>query len=126
MMCIRPAFWFMVARYAGAARRREPIDIKFLTDRLAEYLDRFVQSPPYHLVASSLGGQISVEYAARYPEKVGKLVLLCPSGFGTEERLPITEGGAAQELSRPGRKHILRSPFRQSANRGVLRGEVCS
>jgi pimeloyl-ACP methyl ester carboxylesterase len=63
-----------------------------LTDRLAEYLDRFVQSPPYHLVASSLGGQISVEYAARYPEKVGKLVLLCPSGFGTEERLPITEG----------------------------------
>src|SRR3954463_8742967 len=71
---------------------REPININFLTDRLAEYLDRFVQSPPYHLVASSLGAQISVEYAARYPEKVGKLVLLCPSGFGTEERLPITEG----------------------------------
>ena len=78
----------MQERLAGG----QPIDIKFLTDRLAEYLDRFVQSPPYHLVASSLGGQISVEYAARYPEKVGKLVLLCPSGFGTEERLPITEG----------------------------------
>jgi pimeloyl-ACP methyl ester carboxylesterase len=71
---------------------RQPINIAFLTDRLAQYLDQYVQSPPYHLVASSLGGQLSVEYAARYPEKVGKLVLLCPSGFGTEEKLPITEG----------------------------------
>ena len=47
---------------------REPINIDFLTDRLEEYLDRFVQSPPYHLVASSLGAQISVEYTARHPE----------------------------------------------------------
>ena len=72
--------------------QQKPIDVNFLTDRLGEYLDRFVQSPPYHLVASSLGGQISVEYAARHPEKVGKIVLLCPSGFGTEEKLPVTEG----------------------------------
>jgi pimeloyl-ACP methyl ester carboxylesterase len=71
---------------------RKPITIDFLTDRLAEYLDQFVQSPPYHLVASSLGGQISVEYAARNPDKVDKLVLLCPSGIGGEERLPVMEG----------------------------------
>jgi pimeloyl-ACP methyl ester carboxylesterase len=72
--------------------RREPISIDFLTDRLAEYLDRFVQSPPYHLVASSLGAQISVEYAARHKEKVDKLVLLCPSGIGSVERFPVMEG----------------------------------
>jgi pimeloyl-ACP methyl ester carboxylesterase len=72
--------------------KREPIDIAFLTDRLEEYLDHFVQSPPYHLVASSLGAQICVEYAARQKDKVGKLVLLCPSGFGSVERLPIMEG----------------------------------
>lgn len=76
--------------------QREPINIDFLTDRLAEYLDRFVQSPPYHLVASSLGGQISVEYAARYKEKVGKLVLLCPSGFGSVERFPVMEGARSK------------------------------
>ena len=73
-------------------RTRQPINIAFLTDRLAQYLDQYVQAPPYNLVASSLGGQISIEYAARYPEKVDKIVLLCPSGFGTEEKLPITEG----------------------------------
>jgi pimeloyl-ACP methyl ester carboxylesterase len=74
----------------------QPINIDFLTDRLAEYLDRFVQSPPYHLVASSLGAQISVEYAARHKEKVDKLVLLCPSGFGSVERLPVMEGARAK------------------------------
>ena len=79
--------------------RREPINIAFLTDRLAEYLDRFVQSPPYHLVASSLGGQVSVEYAARHPEKVGKLVLLCPSGFGSVERFPVMEGARSRPPS---------------------------
>ncbi|WP_254513219.1 alpha/beta fold hydrolase [Anatilimnocola floriformis] len=73
-------------------KTREPIDINFLTDRLTQYLDQYVQAPPYNLVASSLGGQLSIEYAARYPEKVDKIVLLCPSGFGTEEKLPITEG----------------------------------
>jgi 2-hydroxy-6-oxonona-2,4-dienedioate hydrolase len=75
---------------------RQPINIDFLTDRLAEYLDRFVQSPPYHLVASSLGAQISVEYAARHPEKVDKLVLLCPSGFGSVERFPVIDGARSK------------------------------
>jgi pimeloyl-ACP methyl ester carboxylesterase len=78
----------MQDRLAG----RQPINIDFLTDRLAEYLDRFVQSPPYHLVASSLGAQISVEYAARHKEKVDKLILLCPSGIGSVERFPIMAG----------------------------------
>jgi pimeloyl-ACP methyl ester carboxylesterase len=73
-----------------------PINIDFLTDRLEEYLDRFVQSPPYHLVASSLGAQISVEYAARHQEKVDKLVLLCPSGFGSVERFPVMEGARSK------------------------------
>jgi 2-hydroxy-6-oxonona-2,4-dienedioate hydrolase len=78
----------MQDRLAG----RQPITVGFLKDRLAEYLDKFVQTPPYHLVASSLGGQIAVEYASQHPEKVDRLVLLCPSGMGSEERLPITEG----------------------------------
>jgi pimeloyl-ACP methyl ester carboxylesterase len=71
---------------------RQPVTVGFLKDRLAEYLDKFVQMPPYHLVGSSLGGQIAVEYAAAHPDKVERIVLLCPSGMGSEERLPITEG----------------------------------
>lgn len=70
----------------------QPITVDFLTERLAGYLDNYVQTPPYHLVASSLGGQIAVEYATRHPDKIDRLVLLCPSGMGSEERLPVMEG----------------------------------
>jgi pimeloyl-ACP methyl ester carboxylesterase len=61
-------------------------------EQLHIFLESFVQSPPYHLVASSLGGKVAIEYAVRYPENVDRMVLLCPSGMGDEERLPIVEG----------------------------------
>jgi len=70
----------------------QPVTVDFLTSRLAAFLDDYVQTPPYHLVASSLGGQIAVEYANRHPDKVDRLVLLCPSGMGSAERLPVMEG----------------------------------
>jgi len=69
-----------------------PITVDFLKGQLAEYLDKFVQTPPYHLVASSLGAQIAVEYAAQNPGMIDRVVLLCPSGMGSEERLPIMSG----------------------------------
>src|SRR5258708_22443164 len=79
--------------YEGAALQRrieagQPIDVDYLVGRLHDYLDGFVQSPPCHLVANSLGGKVAVEYAARYPDQVAKLVLLCPSGLSDVERLP--------------------------------------
>jgi len=83
--------------YEGAAIHRRiddglPIDVDYLVAQLHLYLENFVQTPPYNLVASSLGGKIVVEYAVRYPNKVNRIVLLCPSGMGDEERLPIVEG----------------------------------
>ena len=86
-----------ILAYEGAALHRRieaglVIDIDYLVGQLHVYLDSFVQTPPYHLVASSLGGKVAVEYAVRYPEQVARLVLLCPSGMGEEERLPVVEG----------------------------------
>jgi pimeloyl-ACP methyl ester carboxylesterase len=70
----------------------QPISVDYLVEQLHLYLTQFVQTPPYHLVAASLGGKVAVEYAVRYPDQVSRLVLLCPSGMGDEERLPIVEG----------------------------------
>lgn len=75
-----------------------PITVDYLVDQLHLYLKNFVQTPPYHLVAASLGGKIAIEYAVRYPEKVARLVLLCPSGMGDEERLPVVEGVRRNDL----------------------------
>lgn len=68
------------------------ITVEYLTDRLAAYLDEYVQRPPYNLVGSSLGGQVILSYAARYPRNVARLVLICPSGLHGDENLPMMEG----------------------------------
>jgi pimeloyl-ACP methyl ester carboxylesterase len=68
------------------------ITVDYLTERLAHYLDEYVQRPPYNLVGSSLGGQIVLTYATRHPEKVARLVLICPSGLYGDENLPMMEG----------------------------------
>lgn len=90
--------------YEGSAlhRRideRQPITIDYLLEQLRRYLEEFVQAPPYHLVANSLGGKIAVEFAARYPEQVSRLVLLCPSGLSDEERLPVVDGVRRNDVS---------------------------
>jgi pimeloyl-ACP methyl ester carboxylesterase len=69
-----------------------PVSVDYLVEQLHVYLTHFVQTPPYHLVAASLGGKVAVEYAVRHPEDVSRIVLLCPSGMGDEERLPIVDG----------------------------------
>jgi len=68
------------------------VTVNYLADRLAHYLDEYVQRPPYNLVASSLGGQVVLTYAVRYPQNVSRLALLCPSGFYGDENLPMMEG----------------------------------
>jgi pimeloyl-ACP methyl ester carboxylesterase len=76
----------------------EPITVDYLVDQVHQYLENFVQAPPYHLVAASLGGKIAAEYAARHPQRVGRLVLLCPSGMGDTEQLPIVDGVRRSDL----------------------------
>jgi pimeloyl-ACP methyl ester carboxylesterase len=69
-----------------------PISVDFLVGQLHRYLEEFVQTPPYYLVASSMGGKIAVEYAVRYPDRVASIVLICPSGLSAGEELPIVDG----------------------------------
>jgi pimeloyl-ACP methyl ester carboxylesterase len=83
--------------YEGEALHRriqedQPISVEYLVEQLHSYLHEFVQTPPYHLVASSLGGKVAVAYAVRYPDDVSRMVLLCPSGMGDTENLPIVDG----------------------------------
>lgn len=38
------------------------------------------------VMGASLGGWLATKFAIRYPEKVDKLVLLCPAGIGTQNK----------------------------------------
>jgi pimeloyl-ACP methyl ester carboxylesterase len=82
------------------------VTIDYLADRLACFLDEFVQRPPYHLVGSSLGCQVILSYAVRYPERIAKLVLICPSGFHGDENLPMIEG-----VRRSNHEALIKSVF---------------
>ena len=97
---------------------KQPIDVDYLVEQFHLYLQRFVQSPPYHLVASSLGGKIAVELAARYPELFTRIVLLCPSGMGDEERLPIIEGVRRSDPTSVVNSVVVKP---RKIDRGVLR-----
>lgn len=91
-----------ILAYEGEALHRriaakQSITVDYLVEQLYVYLDQFVQTPPYHLVSSSLGGKVAVEFAARYPQLVNRVVLICPSGMGDKEQLPIMDGVRGQD-----------------------------
>ena len=94
-----------------------PITVDYLAGQLHAYLYQFAQTPPYHFVASSLGGKVAVEFAAKHPDMVGRMVLLCPSGMGDVERLPILDGVQRSDVNA-----IIKAVFYKprKADRGLL------
>ena len=57
--------------------------VDYTPEFFSEFLEKFLSASnlvhPY-LIGSSLGGQISAEYAASHPDNVEKLILVSPSG----------------------------------------------
>lgn len=109
--------------YDGPALHRmieakETITVDYLVNQFHLYMQQFVQNPPYNIVASSLGGKIAVEFAARHPELVNRMVLLCPSGMGDKEQLPIMEGVMRSDMT-----SVVRSVFhkRRFVDRDIVK-----
>jgi pimeloyl-ACP methyl ester carboxylesterase len=97
---------------------KQEVSVDYLVGQLHAYLFHFAQTPPYHIVASSLGGKVAVEFASRYPEMVNRMVLICPSGMGDKESLPIMEGVRKEDWN-----SVVRSVFhrRRFVDRDMVR-----
>ncbi len=99
---------------------RHAVTVDYIVGQLHTFVTQFVQNPPYHLVASSLGGKVAVEFAVRYPELTNRVVLLCPSGMGDKENLPIMEGlkGGGRNMG-----NVVKSVFHnaRTIDRGLQR-----
>ena len=54
------------------------------TDFLSKFMD-IIGIKSVSVIGSSMGGQIAAEFAMRYPDKVEKLVLICPAGIPPKE-----------------------------------------
>ncbi len=51
---------------------------RFFVDQLSELLDALRINKPVHLVGNSMGGAIAAAFAAEFPERAGKVVLIAP------------------------------------------------
>jgi abhydrolase domain-containing protein 6 len=71
----------------GCAGSDKP-DIPYSTASLVDFLDSFRQAlglDSIILVGHSMGGQICVHFAERFPQAVQKLILIAPDGLAGEE-----------------------------------------
>ncbi len=75
------------------------VTVDYLADRLACYLDEFVQRPPYHLVGSSLGGQVDPVVRRASSRTGGEAGADLPLG-SARRREPADDRGSSPEQSR--------------------------
>jgi 2-hydroxy-6-oxonona-2,4-dienedioate hydrolase len=64
--------------FGRSEKRDEPLDVPDLADSIADWMDanRLTKA---HLIANSFGCQVLADFAARYPEKVARLVFQGPT-----------------------------------------------
>ena len=78
-------------------RPRTKYDIDFYDRTLTELLAALDVTAPFGLAGLSMGGPIVAEFAARYPDRVERLVLLVPAGLDTAG----SDGAAATLVQTP-------------------------
>ena len=67
----------------GFGQSDKPV-IDYTTEYLGKFIEKFLNAidvKNVSIIGSSLGGQIAVDFTATNPSKVGKLVLVSPSGM---------------------------------------------
>lgn len=74
-------------------------DGDYSIDSYVHFLEQFIDKmklDSFDLVGNSLGGNIAWHYAIEHPDKIGKMVLIAPSGFETQDK----EGSLVFELAK--------------------------
>ncbi len=89
-------YWYQNEAFHQEIRQ---VSVPWVAKKLENYLNNYVQTPPYNLVGSSSGCQTIVTYTSQNPQLVSKLILICPSGLGGEENLPMVDGVGRRDLA---------------------------
>ncbi|MEX3909114.1 alpha/beta fold hydrolase, partial [Paraburkholderia sp. BR14319] len=59
-----------------AVHERSPLAVDDYVDTLRAQALRYGARPPYRVLAMSLGGMVATAWALRYPDEIGRLVLV--------------------------------------------------
>ncbi|WP_035435752.1 alpha/beta fold hydrolase [Bacillus sp. UNC322MFChir4.1] len=98
---------------SDAPKNEEDYSIAILVDDL-EKLREALQIPKFHLLGYSFGGQLSLEYALAYPNRVETLLLQAPSSGDYKHSYHIQLAGfekVAHQDMKQQIQHILRLPI---------------
>ena len=79
-------FHVIVPDLIGFGYSDKPL-VDYTPDFFSEFLKKFLDAlniPNPYLIGSSLGGQITAEFASKYPANVKKLILVSPAGMMKE------------------------------------------
>lgn len=120
--------------HGRSSETHEPMTAQSIYDCFASGLDR-VAPPRFVLFGNSMGGALSMLYAARNPERVMGLMLASPAaGFGSQEEwerfapiLEVTDTAKADVFlqrifhKKPFYLPLLRKPFMRALNRPSVR-----
>lgn len=96
-------------------RPKTKYDIEFYDRTLTELLETVGVDEPFGLAGLSMGGPIVAEFAARYPERVDRLLLLVPAGLDT--------AGADSSSARLVRLPVIGDWLWRMIGKGVLLGD---
>ena len=96
--------------YGDTARPNVPYTIDRFAGFLREFMDR-VGIERACLVGHSLGGRVALEVACRAPERVARLVLVAPIGFGRLSPIGFALGTAGWALFKAIRRPLPYPPL---------------
>ena len=85
--------------FGGSAKPDVPYSLPAMTDRLSQFIDRWI-SGPVVVVGHSMGGELAAALALARPDRVKRLVLIAPAGYR------IGLGGIAGSMT-PGKARTI-------------------
>jgi pimeloyl-ACP methyl ester carboxylesterase len=98
----------VIGEPGASAPSRPPLGSAAYTEWLDDVLDG-LNLDRAALVGVSLGGALALDYAARRPQRVDRLVLLAPSGIGRQRPGFLIKAVVLQLLGDRGRRRLLSS-----------------
>lgn len=107
--------------YGLSDRPRQRLNLPYLGDRLAEWMDR-VSLPRAHFIGNSFGCQVLVDFAARHARRVHHLVLQGPTVDPAARSLPkqILRLIKNSRIEAPGLGLLMVRDYWRAGWRGIL------
>jgi pimeloyl-ACP methyl ester carboxylesterase len=98
----------VIGESGASAPSRPPLGSAFYVEWIDDVLDG-LNLDRVAFVGVSLGGALALDYAARRPQRVDRLVLLAPSGIGRQRSGFLIKAVILQLLGDSGRRRLLSS-----------------